>query len=33
MDNNEKYAQNSNDPLAQLVKVYCEATQAAMKGQ
>lgn len=23
MDNNEKYAQNSNDPLGPLVKTYC----------
>jgi len=33
MDNNEKYSQNSNEPLGQLVKIYCEATLAAMKGQ
>ena len=33
MDSNEKYSQQSNDSLNGLVKVYCEATVAGMKGQ
>lgn len=33
MDNNEKFAQNSNESLGQLVKIYCEGTLASIKNQ
>jgi hypothetical protein len=31
MDNSEKFAQNSNEPLGQLVKAYCEGVAATVK--
>lgn len=31
MDSSEKFAQNSNEPLAQLVKAYCEVVLALLK--
>jgi len=31
MDNSEKFAQNSNESLLQLVKVYCDAVLALLK--
>jgi hypothetical protein len=31
MDSSEKFAQNSNEPLPQLVKAYCEVVLALLK--
>lgn len=31
MENNEKFAQNSNEPLGVLVRGYCEGTAAMIK--